>query len=946
MVNMKSFRTIRLRALFCFFLLLFQVNGMYAQSDEGQGSHPQGLGTQESPLLIENAFDLEWLRYKLENERDWSVGKYFALNADIRLNDKVLDANGELSSDGESLDTWKPIGHGETLSQSHAFKGVFDGKGHTISGLYINNTEEQAGLFGFLGKEAEVKNLKFEDCYVKGNGPIGILAAESNEATISNCEVYSGLVIGTGASFQAGGIIGHPNGGGVYDCINRANVYGNSVPNEYGERYNCDTGGIAGSTGCYLSGCINEGNIHIYEWSSIGGVAGSVNGSGTINQCINRGTVSASIKAEIGGIVGNNWTRVYNCINEGQVIAMATQSFVGGIVGVCSFNSITSGSTNYANLYSALDNVYVGGIIGNGKGENTGYGYYTPKVRTSKNYGTITVEGQESHSGGILGKSYCTDIIECENFAKIDANGYAAGISPFMEYHTSAQSCKNMGDVTGIGEVAGIGCYVTDGVYGCFNSGTIRSKARGAKVGGIIAYTSNGSVSDCVNVGKVQNGFFVGGIAAHSSGYGGVSNSYNAGEVSTDEEAYIGGLMGYCSGSIRNSYNLGDVIAYDGNANNIGGLMGSAYAPSITNSYNVGQVEGRGGNGKIGSMVGCYPQGVSNIRNSYCLNGVLNATEDYEVMDRNFSSVKQFDNEELTTLADRLNSTTSVEWGDKIPYSQGYYRPVLNKNYESVENLYYEVITLKGDNVLIDLGKPSDNAFFTTLDTAAYKAYNVIDSVNRIAKAYITDLKDIVIDRDVVAKELEYNRPLPQGYSTLFLPFGINLEDYDVDIYETVLVQDGQTVLGKTNENHFVAACTPVVLYTEEETNSLRIKDSNVTIMKASQPDEQVLFGVLEETSPISNDIFALNNTESKIIRCGDTDTLSPQRAYFRINNESLSELPLVISISTAIDYNMRAVNGKPEYYDLSGRRLAAPASSGTTIIKYANGKTKTYIKQ
>ena len=123
MVNMKSFRTIRLRALFCFFLLLFQVNGMYAQSDEGQGSHPQGLGTQESPLLIENAFDLEWLRYKLENERDWSVGKYFALNADIRLNDKVLDANGELSSDGESLDTWKPIGPWRDSVTKSCFQG-------------------------------------------------------------------------------------------------------------------------------------------------------------------------------------------------------------------------------------------------------------------------------------------------------------------------------------------------------------------------------------------------------------------------------------------------------------------------------------------------------------------------------------------------------------------------------------------------------------------------------------------------------------------------------------------------------------------------------------------------------------------------------------------------------------------------------------------------------
>lgn len=252
-----------LRTLLCFSLLFLQVHCINAQNDGGQGAQPQGLGTQDNPLLIENAFDLEWLCKKLEDEVDWSAGKYCSLINDIRLNDNVLDSNGELRPDAESLNTWHPLGHGWNLSQGHAFKGVFDGNGHTISGLYINNTQEQAGFFGYIGRNAEVKNFKFEDCYVKGNGPIGILAAESNEATISNCEVSNSLVIGTGSTFQAGGIIGHPDGGGVYDCINRANVYGNSVPNEYGERYNCDTGGIAGSTGCYLSGCINEGNVHI-----------------------------------------------------------------------------------------------------------------------------------------------------------------------------------------------------------------------------------------------------------------------------------------------------------------------------------------------------------------------------------------------------------------------------------------------------------------------------------------------------------------------------------------------------------------------------------------------------------------------------------------------------------------------------------------------------------
>ena len=56
------------------------------------------------------------------------------LTADITLNENVLDKNGELA-DG-NFESWEPIGTGYV-----SYKGIFDGNGHTISGIYGNTAQ-------------------------------------------------------------------------------------------------------------------------------------------------------------------------------------------------------------------------------------------------------------------------------------------------------------------------------------------------------------------------------------------------------------------------------------------------------------------------------------------------------------------------------------------------------------------------------------------------------------------------------------------------------------------------------------------------------------------------------------------------------------------------------------------------------------------------------------
>ena len=64
------------------------------------------------------------------------------LTADITVNQSVLNASGGLKSG--SFEAWTPIGTVE-----HNFRGKFDGQGHTISGLYLNDSNaSNVGLFG------------------------------------------------------------------------------------------------------------------------------------------------------------------------------------------------------------------------------------------------------------------------------------------------------------------------------------------------------------------------------------------------------------------------------------------------------------------------------------------------------------------------------------------------------------------------------------------------------------------------------------------------------------------------------------------------------------------------------------------------------------------------------------------------------------------------------
>lgn len=192
---------------------------------------------------------------------------YFKLTTDIELNENSNDfQNWEFTAPANS---WTPIG----TNSSTPFKGIFFGQGHTVSGVYINSTENYQGLFGYNdGSILDVGSVNF---FIKGGSTVGGLAAY-NRRDLIDCYT-KGIVCSdsTGESDSLGGITGSNSReeSVILNCYNLSTVRSN-VPGD-----SC-IGGIAGSNLGSIANCYHAGYIAGYIAGNSANI-GSIVGSGT-----------------------------------------------------------------------------------------------------------------------------------------------------------------------------------------------------------------------------------------------------------------------------------------------------------------------------------------------------------------------------------------------------------------------------------------------------------------------------------------------------------------------------------------------------------------------------------------------------------------------------------------------------------------------------------------
>jgi len=296
-------------------LLICCSNTVYAQQFHG------GTGDSDDPFQIASASQL------LQIGADLSLlDKCYVLNSDIDLDPNkaagrafqkaVIAPSIESNLTSETSALIMPLGD-TTVA---VFQGSFNGNGHVIRNMTISADQGQAlGLFGYVGAQASICDLRLENARVAGQRHLGLLAG-INFGSISYCRA-SGAVTGDN---RIGGLIG-TNRGSVTCCQSDTQVAGKDI-----------VGGLVGHMlmNTSMINCQAQGQVS--GDSHVGGLIGQML-RGRVIGCSASGTVYSETNA--GGLIGSgpHQGSLSRCVSTAHVSGV----LVGGLIGIAQCTNIT-----------------------------------------------------------------------------------------------------------------------------------------------------------------------------------------------------------------------------------------------------------------------------------------------------------------------------------------------------------------------------------------------------------------------------------------------------------------------------------------------------------------------------------------------------------------------------------------------------------------------------
>jgi len=277
-----------------------------------------------SKMLIATAADLYGLAEVAKT--DTFAGKTVYVVADIEANKGTASSiEWTPAAEGGTSYPWTPIGKDST----NCFAGTFDGQGHTISGIYLDNTTGNVGMFGFMKNSVDgdvaIQNFRLENSY------------------FASSERMMGSIV----------VAGHGIIRNVYSSANIVSTYSGSLAN-----YD-HIGGIMGYTSSYnvlLDNCWFDGTITTKD-GNVGGLLGTGATNTIYNHCSSTGVINCTKTnaSYVGGIIGkitkNMTATVRDSVYSGTInnSGCTTKSFVGlndnGIIGAYD-SYTTSGETS------------------------------------------------------------------------------------------------------------------------------------------------------------------------------------------------------------------------------------------------------------------------------------------------------------------------------------------------------------------------------------------------------------------------------------------------------------------------------------------------------------------------------------------------------------------------------------------------------------------------
>lgn len=194
---------------------------VYADYNAAWDAYVNGSASAEEALAIVDKFNSNTLyppfkddAYQLSTTRDWTI---FAM----MVNAGASDINGVLCADLDFTDVpfipigWNLTDDGAAANDTYVYRGVFDGKGHTISNAVVFKPSAiGVGVFGSIASPAVIRNLRLDStCAITGNDRAGLVGRSTgsgdvwleslgNEGTVS-------------ANIAAAGILGNANSGNI-----------------------------------------------------------------------------------------------------------------------------------------------------------------------------------------------------------------------------------------------------------------------------------------------------------------------------------------------------------------------------------------------------------------------------------------------------------------------------------------------------------------------------------------------------------------------------------------------------------------------------------------------------------------------------------------------------------------------------------------------------------
>ena len=272
---------------------------------------------------------------ELVNAGNSGAGSTFVLTKD-------LDLSG--------ISNWTPIGY--SVDVSKFFSGVFDGNGHVISNLKINDTSGAfQGLFGLVGSfdpnnYVEIKNLGLENVNINGGELAGALAGMVLSAgTVNISNNYSTGTVNISNS-NSPGMLGLPGSG---------------------------AGGLVGMIFSQADSLVSFDNNYstatVNAISTAGGLVGNIStmNNSSVTLCNNFATGDVSAQSVAGGLLGSTSINtggsvsLYNNFVTGDINGTDN---VGGLIGEAYCNNGESSIENNYATGSVIGSFNIGGFIG------------------------------------------------------------------------------------------------------------------------------------------------------------------------------------------------------------------------------------------------------------------------------------------------------------------------------------------------------------------------------------------------------------------------------------------------------------------------------------------------------------------------------------------------------------------------------------------------------